>query len=238
MASFALLTVRHCDQRRPYPLSTARNKRRLGRSLAAEAEGSPAAVSKEELLFARTESQVTRASPLPLGFLALFTATTVYAFVQVGWLPEDDALPIAVGVLAVTVWAQVVSAILGFATGNTTVGTSMGVLAGTWAAVAVTTLVTGSVAPNDALGVILLCSGTAMLIPALAGSAPPIAAVVMVVTAIRFLVTGIAEIVGTRMWLTVAGIIGLVLAVISFYAALALEASSTGRARLPLTGQS
>ncbi len=174
---------------------------------------------------------------MPLGFLALFTATSLYAAVQLGWLPADNAAPVAVGVLTVTVWAQVVAAVLGFASGNTTVGTAMGLLAGTWAAVAVTTMVTGSVQPSDPLGVVLLCSGAAMLVPALAGTGPPIAAVVMVTTAVRFFVSGIAEIAGGDTWMTVAGVVGLVLAVVSFYAAVAMEAVSTGRGRLPLAGR-
>ncbi|MCV7154398.1 hypothetical protein [Mycolicibacterium pyrenivorans] len=184
-----------------------------------------------------TERPVAPASPLPLGFLALFTATTTYAVVQLGWIPKDSAVPVAIGVLTVAVWAQVVAAAFGFASGNTTVGTAMGLLAGTWAAVAVTTMVAGSVQPSDPLGVLLLCSGAAMLVPALAGSGPPIASVVMVTTSVRFAVTGIAEIVGSETWMTAAGIVGLVLAVVSFYAAVAMEAVSTGRAELPLAGR-
>lgn len=179
---------------------------------------------------------VVRASPLPLGFLALFTATTVYAVIQIGWLPKSSGMTAAVAVLGVTVGAQLLASAIGFATGNTTAGTAMGVLAGTWATVAVATVLTGRLAPNDALGVVLLCGAAAMLVPALAGSGPPIAAVVMVTTAVRFAVTGVAEISGAQVWMIVAGIVGLMLAAVSFYAAIALEAASTGRGRLPLAG--
>lgn len=181
-------------------------------------------------------SPVARPSPLPLGFLALFTATTVYAVIQLGWLPKTSGVSAGVTVLCVAVGAQVATCVMGFASGDTTAGIAMGLLAGTWAAVAVTTVLRGSLAPNAPLGVILLCSGAAMLVPALAGSAPPIGAVVMVTTALRFGVTGIAELSGAQAWMVTAGIIGLVLAAVSFYAAIALEAANAGRARLPLAG--
>lgn len=177
----------------------------------------------------------SRVSPLPLGFLALFVATTVFAVIQMGWLPSSAGMGAAVAVLGVTVGPQLLASAIGFATGDTTAGTAMGLLSGTWAAVAVTTLLTGSLAPNDTLGVLLGCCGAAMLVPALAGSAPPIASAVMMTTSLRFVVTGIAEVTGTRLWMTAAGVIGLVLAAVSFYAAVALEAASTGRGRLPLT---
>ncbi len=183
-----------------------------------------------------TPSPVVRASALPLGFLALFTATTVFAVIQIGWLPRSTGVTAAVAVLGVTVGAQLLASTISFATGNTTAGTAMGVLAGTWATVAVATVLTGELSRNEPLGVVLLCGAAAMLVPALAGSGPPIAAVVMVTTAVRFAVTGVAEISGAQLWMTLAGIAGLVLAAVSFYAAIALEAASTGRGRLPLTG--
>lgn len=113
----------------------------------------------------------------------------------------------------------------------------MAILSGTWSAVAVTTLVIGSTSPNDALGVILLCSGAAMLVPAIADAAPPIARLVMMTTSLRFGITAIAEITGDSGWAAAAGIMGFILAAVSFYAAFAL-AASTGRGwRLPLTYQ-
>lgn len=179
-------------------------------------------------------SPVVRASPLPLGFLGLFAATTVYAVIQVGWLSKSSGVTAAVAVLSLTVGAQLLACTIAFASGDTTAGTAMGLLAGTWAAVSVTTVLSGSLVPSDPLGVVLLCSGGAMLVPALAGSAPPIAAIVMATTSLRFVVTGIAELSGAQVWMIAAGIIGLLLAAVSFYAAVALEAASTGRRRLPL----
>lgn len=181
-------------------------------------------------------SAVVRVSPLPLGFLGLFIATTVYAVIQVGWLSKSSGATAGVAVLSVTVGAQLLACTIAFASGDTTAGTAMGLLAGTWAAVAATTVLSGSLAPSNPLGVVLLCSGTAMLVPALAGSAPPIAAIVMITTSLRFVVTGIAELSGTQVWTVAAGIIGLLLAAVSFYAAVALEAASTGQRQFPLAG--
>lgn len=55
-------------------------------------------------------------------------------------------------------------------------------------------------------------------------AAQAIASVVMAVTSLRYFVTGIAEITGSDSWTTSAGIVGLVLALVSFYAAFAIAA--------------
>jgi succinate-acetate transporter protein len=177
---------------------------------------------------------VTRSSTLPLGFLALFIATTVYAFAQLQWLPSDSGVTVAICVLAATVAAQVIASIFGFASGDATVGTGMAILAGTWAAVAISTLTAGSVAPNDPLGVVLLCAAVTLLIPAAVGSGPPIASAVMATTSLRYFGTGIAEITGSETWMTIAGLLGLALAVVSFYAAFALAAVAERGWTMPL----
>ena len=174
-------------------------------------------------------------SPLPLGFLGLFAATTALACTQVGVLARDTGPTMSIGILAVTAGTQLIASVIGFVNGDVTAGTSMAILAGTWTAVAVSTLVTDSASPNEALGVVLLCSAAAMLVPAIADAAPPIARLVMTTTSVRFGITAIAEITAASAWTVAAGIIGFILAAVSFYAAFALAASTGRRWRLPLT---
>jgi uncharacterized protein len=74
-----------------------------------------------------------------------------------------------------------------------------------------------------------------MLVPAAAASTGKlVVAGVMGLTALRFAVTGVAEITGSSAWLTAAGVVGLVLAVAAVYAALALELEGAGTAVLPV----
>jgi predicted RNA polymerase sigma factor len=85
------------------------------------------------------------------------------------------------------------------------------------------------------LGVILLASAAAMLVPALAGHDKAVASAVMALSAARFAVTGIAELTGDKPWMTTAGWTGIALAALSLYAALAFELEgTTKRDVLPL----
>ena len=76
-----------------------------------------------------------------------------------------------------------------------------------------------------------------LLVPAAAARSTRAAALVVATSAVRFGVTGVAELHGGRSWLQAAGAVGLVLAVVSFYAALALELEdSSSRTVLPVGG--
>ena len=66
-----------------------------------------------------------------------------------------------------------------------------------------------------------------MLVPAAGGRTKRVAAAVMTVSALRFWVTGAAELTGSSGWMNAAGWVGLALAAISFYAALAFELEGT-----------
>lgn len=61
------------------------------------------------------DAPVAQSSTLPLGFLALFTATTVYSAVQLQWLPRDSGVTVAACVLAATVMAT--TSVRSFVTG-------------------------------------------------------------------------------------------------------------------------
>jgi uncharacterized protein len=174
-------------------------------------------------------------TPLPLGFLGLFVATTAFSALQLAWLPAAQGSTVALAVLGLTVPVQLVACVFGFLARDPVAGTGMGVLAGTWAAAALATLTSPPGANSPGLGVVLLGSGAAMLVPAVAARAKLVPATVMLTSAVRYAVTGVAEISGSTAWLTAAGVTGLVLGALSLYAALALELESTeGRAVLPL----
>ncbi|MFC8923791.1 hypothetical protein [Cellulosimicrobium sp. NPDC057127] len=174
-------------------------------------------------------------TPLPLAFLGLVVATTAFAALQLGWLPPSEGRVVALGVLATTVPAQLLAAVYGFLARDPVAGTGTAVLAGTWAAAATATLVTPPRASSPGLGVLLVASAAVMLVPAAAAATGKlVAAGVMGLTALRFAVTGVAEITGSSTWLTAAGVVGLVLAVAALYAALALELEGAGTPVLPV----
>ena len=175
------------------------------------------------------------ATPLPLGFLALFAATLSFASLQLGWVPKDQGSTIALAILVLTVPAQLVASIMGFLARDPAAATGMGVLAGTWAAVSLATLTSPPGATSAALGVILFASAAAMLVPAVAAHAKLLGGAVMALSAIRFAVTAVAQVTGAKGWMSAAGWTGIALAALAFYAALALELEGTsGRAVLPV----
>jgi uncharacterized protein len=175
------------------------------------------------------------ANPLPLGFLALAVATAAFATVQLSWIPQSQGHTVALGVLALTVPLQFLAAVMGFLARDPVAATGMGILSGTWGAACLATLTAPPGAFSDGLGVLLLAAAACLLVPASAARTKLVPALVIATSAARFAVTGIAEIAGSQPWLHAAGWVGLGLAALSIYAALALELEdSQSRAVLPL----
>jgi succinate-acetate transporter protein len=162
-------------------------------------------------------------TPLPLGFLGLVGPTTGFAGVQLGWVPTDQGSVVALGVLVFTVPVQLLASVIGFLARDPVAGTGMGVLAGTWAAVCLTTLNAAPGAHLPGLGVLLLTSAVAMLVPAVSASGKLVAAAVMALSAVRFACTGMVHLTGSPAWTRTAGWTGVALAVLALYAALGFE---------------
>jgi hypothetical protein len=164
------------------------------------------------------------ATPLPLGFLALAVSTVMFSAVQLGWIAQAEGRIAALTALAATVPLQLLSSVIGFLARDPVAATGMGVLSGTWAVVGFTTLTSPPGAASDGLGVFLLTAGAAMFVPAGAAvGSKLVPALVMALAGTRFLVTGIYELTASSSWKAVAGWVGLLLAAVAFYAALALE---------------
>src|SRR5205085_1705260 len=98
------------------------------------------------------------ANPLPLGFLALAVATLLLSAVQLQWLPIKDATAVAVILVVFVAPLQLLTSILGFLARDPVAGTGMGILAGTWAAVALVTLRSPVGTTSHGLGLLLLVS--------------------------------------------------------------------------------
>jgi uncharacterized protein len=175
------------------------------------------------------------ASPLPLGFLALALATIPFTAVQLGWVPPTEGRVAAIGAVAATVPLQLLASVLGFLARDVVAATGMGVLAGTWGTVGLTTLTSPPGAVSAGLGVFLLTAGVCMWVPAAAAMAKLVPATVMALAGLRFVVTGAYELTGSAAWKAAAGWVGLLLGAVAVYAALALALeANAGRTVLPL----
>ncbi|MGY1724397.1 GPR1/FUN34/YaaH family transporter [Blastococcus sp. SYSU DS0533] len=164
------------------------------------------------------------ATPLPLGFLALALATTMFSAVQLGWIPAAEGRVAGYSALLATAPLQLLAAVFGFLSRDPVAATGMGVLSGTWAVASLTTLTTPPGAASQGLGVFLLIAGVTMFVPAAAAYGSKIVpAAVMGLAGSRFIVTGIYELTGSAGWKTAAGWVGVALAALAVYAAFALE---------------
>lgn len=164
------------------------------------------------------------ATPLPLGFLALALATMVFSAVQLGWVGPDQGRIAAITALAATVPLQLLASVVGFLTRDPVAATGMGVLSGTWAVAGFTTYTLAPGTTSSGLGVLLVVAGIAMLVPAAAAVGSKVMpALVMTVAATRFATTGVYEMTGSANWKAVAGWVGILLAAVALYTALALE---------------
>jgi succinate-acetate transporter protein len=162
------------------------------------------------------------ANPAPLGFLGLAVASSSFAALQLGWIGKAQGSSVAIGVFLFTVPVQLLASIVAFRRGEAAPATGMGILAGTWAAVSVTTYVSPPGATSAGLGVLLLGAGASMLVPAGLAYVEPVAAVVMSGAALRFWATAGYEVTGRHGWKELAGWVGIVVAVIGFLGAVAL----------------
>src|SRR5215210_7422350 len=84
------------------------------------------------------------ASPLPLGFLALAAGTLLVSGLQLEWLAPDQGGDVALIVLAFVFPLQLVACVFGFLGRDVVAATGMGLLSGTWLAIALVTLVAPS----------------------------------------------------------------------------------------------
>ncbi len=169
------------------------------------------------------------ATSLPLSFLAQTVATMAFAAVQLRWVPVGQGHVVALAVLLLAVPLQLLAAVFGFLAHDPVAATGTGLLCGTWAAVSAVTLTSPSGATSPGLGVVLLGSASCLLVPALAARELVVACGVVLVSAGRFAVTGVAELDGGRGWSTAAGWTGVGLAGVALYAALALELEGSNR---------
>lgn len=179
------------------------------------------------------------ATPLSLGFLGLGVASFVEAGLELRWIdPTTNWKTVGLLVMAFAVPLQSVSAVFGFLARDAVTATGMGIVAGSWLGLGAATYTGTPGSPSGAVGLLLLASATALVVPAAAGvSSKILASVVLGTAAIRFYLTGAYELSGSPTWRVAAGVCGLVLSGIALYAALAFELESTQRRTMLPTGR-
>lgn len=170
------------------------------------------------------------ATPLPITFLGLAIATTVYAGFETRILPPADFHIVGWIVVAMPVPMQMVAGVWGLVRGELAAATGSAVLAATWLGVALATIAgsPGAPGPTKAEGLLLFVSAAAMLISMATELVERelVTAAVMLTTTCRFAVTGVSSFTQTQGWATAAGVVGFVLAGVALAGAFTVELRS------------
>jgi len=175
-------------------------------------------------------------SPLPLGVLALVPAGVVMGVMQLGGIPVSETRTVAFLLLGFVVPLQLVASVLSFLARDTIAGTGLGLFGGTWLATALALMAGPPGARSHALGVFLLCVGASMVVLVAGASFGKLGpALVMVFGAARFVISGLYELLGGTGLEHAGAIVGLGLAAVALYSALATEIEDVqGETKLPL----
>lgn len=169
------------------------------------------------------------ATPLPMGFLSLVVATTVFSAIQLAWISPVEGAIAARVVLILCVPVFLIACIFGFLSRDPVAGTGMGMLAIGWGSIALATMTTNLSLPSPGEAVILYSLAGILLVPVVASFGKPVAGLVMLLTATRFGVTATAGLAssyhwsGATGWTDTAGWVGIALAAVGLYAAFAFE---------------
>jgi succinate-acetate transporter protein len=170
------------------------------------------------------------ATPLPLTFLGLTIATTLYAGFETQVLPKADFHTVGWLVLAVPVPLQFVPAIWGLIRGELAAATASSVLGATWLGLAIATITgpVGAPGPSKAESLLVFAAAAALVVSMATEIVDGkfVTAAVFVVAAWRFVLTGVSGLTHAQGWATTAGVAGFVLAGVAFAGAFFVELRS------------
>jgi succinate-acetate transporter protein len=180
------------------------------------------------------------ATPLPLGFLALAIGSVLLSALQLQWIATSSGAQVATVLLAFVAPIEGLTAIIAFLIRDVVMATLLGLLAGSWAT---TGLLLKEGTPglrNATLGLLAIAVATALLVPVVTASlSKPAAAVIGLVAAARFALTGIYELGAPSAWQTATGVVGVILVATALYGSLALALEDAQhRAVLPVSRRS
>jgi succinate-acetate transporter protein len=176
------------------------------------------------------------ANPLPLGFLALASGTILLTALQLSWIGGDQTADVALLLIAFVAPLQALTSVLGYLARDVVAGTGMGILAGTWVSIGLVMQRGAPGATSRALALLLAMSAVGLALAACgAALGKLVPALVLATTSVRFAVTAAHQWTASESWRTIAGAVGLALAVLAVYAAVALLLEDVRRATvLPL----
>jgi succinate-acetate transporter protein len=161
-------------------------------------------------------------SVLPIGFLAFGVGAFVTSAFALGWIAPHESRQVYTLLLTFVVPVQALAAIFAFLSRDTPGGTTLSILGATWCTLGVAGLSLEPGATSQTLGVFLLADGVVIAVLAVAALAGnPAFTVILGVACVRFAMNGTYELTARTGFAHAAGWIGIILAVVAAYAAIA-----------------
>ena len=188
------------------------------------------------------------ASSLPLGFFAFTVGTVLLTALELHWVPTAQDRQLMILVLAFVVPMEALSGLFAFLARDSGAATGLTTLSAAWLATSVTVMQGPPGAQSLALSIFLLTLAALMLImSAVAVAGKPLFGVLLLIGAVRFVLTGVYQAGGMTSMEQAAGWLGMPLAVFALYGGLALLLEESyqrmvlplgrrGRARTSLEG--
>jgi uncharacterized protein len=172
-------------------------------------------------------------SPLTIAMSGLAIGSLVQSGLDLRWISVSETTQVGLILLAAPFVLQLLGAVFSYLARDGAAGAAVGVLAVTWAGIGLVHLVSVPGSRSGALGLLLLGSGGALALSAIAVSLEkPLPGAVFAVAAIRFAVSGIYELGASGTWRDAAGIAGLIMVALAAYSLLAFELE--GQRRRPV----
>jgi uncharacterized protein len=166
------------------------------------------------------------ANPFALGFTGLAVATILVSGVELGWIAGSDRAQTAILIIAFAPPIQLVACVFGFLARDAVAATALGVQSVSWLAVGLSLLLAkpASHGHSHELALLLFISGATMLGSASnAAQTKLVPALVVGLTGVRYILTGVYKIGNGAGWMHAAAWIGVALSAAAIYAVLSLE---------------
>lgn len=163
-------------------------------------------------------------SPLTIGMSGLAIASIAQAGLDLHWISTAQRHQLGLVLVSVPFVMQLVACVFSYLARDGATGAAVGVLSTSWLALGLVHLVSRPGVKSGAIGLMLLASGTMLLLISTAiAAARPLPAAVFALAALRFITGGVFELGAGSFWQHAAGMIGLVVAGSAGYCVLAFE---------------
>lgn len=166
------------------------------------------------------------ANPFALGFTGLAAATLLMAGLELGWISGSDRVETAVLIIAFAPTIQMVACVFGFLARDAVAATSLGVQSVTWLAIGLSLLLAKPAdhGHSHPLALLLFVSAAVLLASAsTAASTKLVPALVVALTALRYILTGVYKLSNGVVWQHSAAWCGIALCGAAIYAVASLE---------------